>query len=67
MIEYFYRYRPIKAVLDEFHELENQEIYFSTTDELNDPMEGFPNNADPAKRTDELLAGLAWLRDADCH
>jgi hypothetical protein len=41
MTEYFYRYRPIKAVLDEFHELENQEIYFSTTDELNDPMEGF--------------------------
>jgi Protein of unknown function (DUF2971) len=41
MTEYFYRYRPIKAVLDEFHELENQEIYFSTPDELNDPMEGF--------------------------
>lgn len=41
MTEYFYRYRPIKAVLDEFHELENQEIYFSTTDELNDPMDGF--------------------------
>jgi hypothetical protein len=41
MTEHFYRYRPIKAVLDEFHELENQEIYFSTTDELNDPMEGF--------------------------
>lgn len=41
MTEHLYRYRPIKAVLDEFHELENQEIYFSTTDELNDPMEGF--------------------------
>jgi hypothetical protein len=41
MIEYFYRYRPIKAVLGEFHELENQEIFFSTTDDLNDPMEGF--------------------------
>jgi hypothetical protein len=41
MTEYFYRYRPIKAVLDEFHEMENQEIYFSTPDELNDPMEGF--------------------------
>jgi Protein of unknown function (DUF2971) len=41
MTEHFYRYRPIKAVLDEFHELENQEIYFSTPDELNDPMEGF--------------------------
>src|SRR5579883_2849612 len=41
MDEYFYRYRPMRAVLDEFHELERQEIYFSTTDELNDPMEGF--------------------------
>jgi len=41
MTEYFYRYRPIKAVLDGFHELENQEIYFSTTHEINDPMEGF--------------------------
>ncbi len=41
MTEHLYRYRPIKAVLDEFYELENQEIYFSTTDELNDPMEGF--------------------------
>jgi Protein of unknown function (DUF2971) len=41
MTEYFYRYRPIKAVLDTFHELENQEIYFSTVDELNDPMEGY--------------------------
>jgi hypothetical protein len=41
MTEHFYRYRPIKAVLDEFRELENQEIYFSTVGELNDPMEGF--------------------------
>lgn len=41
MTEYFYRYRPASAVLDGFHELENQEIYFSTTEELNDPMEGF--------------------------
>lgn len=41
MEDYFYRYRPIEAVLDKFQELENQEIYFSTTDELNDPMEGF--------------------------
>jgi hypothetical protein len=41
MTEYFYRYRPIQAVLDDFRELENQEIYFGATDELNDPMEGF--------------------------
>lgn len=38
---YLYRYRPAKAVLDGFEELEKQEIYFSTTEELNDPMEGF--------------------------
>jgi hypothetical protein len=47
---YLYRYRPIKAVLDGFRELENQEIYFSTTEELNDPMEGFKD--------------LFWLGDA---
>jgi hypothetical protein len=41
MTEYFYRYRPIERVLDGDHELENQEIYFSTPDELNDPMDGF--------------------------
>jgi hypothetical protein len=52
MTEYFYRYRPIKAVLDGFHELENQVIYFSTPDELNDPMEGFK---DPFWRGDEIV------------
>jgi hypothetical protein len=41
MDNYFYRYRPIDALLDKFHELDNQEIYFSATDELSDPMEGF--------------------------
>lgn len=35
-----YRFRSVNALLDGFHELENQEIYFATTDELNDPMEG---------------------------
>jgi hypothetical protein len=30
MTEYFFRYRPIERVLDGDHELENQEIYFST-------------------------------------
>jgi hypothetical protein len=49
MTEYFYRYRPIKAALNE---LENQEIYFSTTDELNDPMEGFK---DLFWRGDEII------------
>jgi hypothetical protein len=52
MTEYFYRYRPIKAVLDGFHELESQEIYFSTPDELNDPMEG---SKDLFWRGDEIV------------
>jgi hypothetical protein len=41
MHEHLYRYRPIDAVLDGYHELENQEIYFSTPAELNDPLERF--------------------------
>lgn len=41
MDNYLYRYRPIDAVLDGFHELDEQQIYFSTPAELNDPMEGF--------------------------
>ncbi len=36
-----YRFRSIHALLDKFHELENQTIYFASPDELNDPMEGF--------------------------
>jgi hypothetical protein len=40
-IDYLYRYRPIEAALDGFRELEEQHIYFSTPDELNDPIEGF--------------------------
>jgi hypothetical protein len=41
MEEYIYRFRPIRAVLDGYHELENQEIYFASLPELNDPLEGF--------------------------
>jgi hypothetical protein len=37
----FYRFRRASAVLDEFHELERQEIYFAPIEELNDPMEGY--------------------------
>jgi len=40
-VTFLYRYRPASAVLEEFGELEHEEIYFSTTEELNDPMEGF--------------------------
>lgn len=41
MTQHFYRFRPVDALLDRFHELENQEIYFASPAELNDPMEGF--------------------------
>ncbi|QYD70080.1 DUF2971 domain-containing protein [Paraburkholderia edwinii] len=41
MTEHFYRYRSTKAILSDFRELENQEIFFSETEKLNDPMEGF--------------------------
>lgn len=40
MAEFLYRYRPAAAVLDGFHELEHQEVYFSPLADLNDPMEG---------------------------
>lgn len=40
MPEFLYRYRPAAAVLDGFHELEREEIYFSPLADLNDPMEG---------------------------
>jgi len=36
-----YRFRRIAQLLDQFHELEKQEIYFAAPVELNDPMEGF--------------------------
>lgn len=37
----FYRFRSANALLDEFHELENEEIYFSPAKDLNDPLEGY--------------------------
>ena len=37
-----YRFRSMEYLLgDEYQELENQDIYFASPDELNDPMEGF--------------------------
>jgi len=36
-----YRLRKISHVLDQFQELEKQEIYFAAFEELNDPMEGY--------------------------
>jgi hypothetical protein len=38
--EFLYRFRSVKRLL-QGHELENQEIYFASPPELNDPMEGF--------------------------
>ena len=38
---FYYRFRPTSALLDKYHELENQEIYFLSPQELNDPLEGF--------------------------
>jgi hypothetical protein len=40
-MESIYRFRPTKALLDGYHELERQEIYFASLAELNDPLEGF--------------------------
>ena len=35
-----YRFRTIDGLLGKYKELENQEIYFASPEELNDPMEG---------------------------
>lgn len=42
MPEYLYRFRSAKSLLER-KELENQEIYFPSLDQLNDPFEGFKN------------------------
>jgi hypothetical protein len=41
MPEYLFRFRSIHALVDGHHELENQEIYFTPPEQLNDPLEGF--------------------------
>ncbi|MCB0745988.1 MAG: DUF2971 domain-containing protein [Ignavibacteriae bacterium] len=38
-----YRFRRIDSLIGQHQELEKQEIYFATPEELNDPMEGFKN------------------------
>ena len=40
MSKLFYRFRKTQNIFD-FKELENQEIYFASNKELNDPMEGY--------------------------
>lgn len=41
IVPYLYRFRSARSVLEQFHELERQEIFFSAPEQLNDPMEGF--------------------------
>lgn len=41
MVRPFYRFRSVDALLGEHAELDCQEIYFASSAELNDPMEGF--------------------------
>lgn len=43
MVQKFYRFRSAPSLLDDFHELERQEIYFSRPGQLNDPLEGHMN------------------------
>lgn len=40
-MDFLYRFRSIDALLGKHAELENQEIYFASPTQLNDPMEGF--------------------------
>jgi hypothetical protein len=50
-LPFLYRFRPLTRVLDD-GELENQEMYLSSPEELNDPMEGLK---DVVWRGDEVL------------
>lgn len=40
-MDYVYRLRSIDALVSKFHELEQEEIYLSSPERLNDPMEGY--------------------------
>lgn len=40
MSDFVYRFRTHEGLLGEFQELERQQIYFASMEELNDPMEG---------------------------
>jgi hypothetical protein len=42
-MEFLYRFRSVDALIGERAELRNQEIYFASPAQLNDPMEGFKN------------------------
>ncbi len=52
MEKFFYRFRSTDRLLDGSHELEQQEIFFASPKELNDPLDGFK---DIVWRGDEIL------------
>lgn len=56
---YLYRFRPTKSLF-EFNELENQEIYFASPQQFNDPLEGFK---DISPCADEIFKNEAGWRD----
>ena len=63
---------PADAVLDKYEELAKQEIYFSTTGELNDPMEGYlkpPRKIDWVVYAEEQFARPrhSTLRGSPCR
>lgn len=35
-----YRFRSVESLIGKYQELEKQQIYFASVDELNDPLEG---------------------------
>ncbi len=39
--KFFYRFRSMEALLEDYQELENEEIYFTPAKYLNDPLEGY--------------------------
>lgn len=41
MPDFLYRFRTADALIGSRQELQNQEIYFSAPEQLNDPVEGF--------------------------
>lgn len=40
-IEFLYRFRSMNALINEFKELQKEQIYFAQKTELNDPMDGY--------------------------
>ncbi len=72
-----YRFRKIDNLLGQYQELDNQEIYFSDIESLNDPMEGFREffwDGDEIVWKNlfkhyllclEVICGLAYLSDEE--